>query len=396
MNTITQLAAQTAQLDQAVPFLDLKGINLALAPQLHTALQDVLDSGWVVLGKQVAEFEKEYATFTDAKYAIGVGNGLDALHIALKVLSIGKGAEVIVPSNTYIATVLAISFVGAMPVFVEPRLDTYNIDPELIEAAITPRTAAIMPVHLYGQACEMDQMMQIAERHGLYVIEDNAQSQGATSNGKLTGSFGHINGTSFYPGKNLGAIGDAGAITTNDENYQKHCLSWRNYGSHKKYYNEVQGFNSRLDELQAAFLRVKLPTLAAENTQRQHVAALYNQALQGIGDVVTPSVADGSTSVYHLYVIRTKYRDALQEHLQRNNIGTMIHYPIPPHLQEAYQSYNWKRGAFPIAEQISNEVLSLPIYPNLSEGQVGRVAEVMKDFFTTCKNDKSDVVGVRG
>lgn len=366
---------------QSIPFLDLKSINLALESELQSAFSDVLHSGWFILGKNVTAFEEEYAKFSGTSYAIGVANGLDALHIALKVLGVGAGDEVIVPSNTYIATMLASSFVGATPVPVEPRIGTYNINPELIEAAITPRTKVIMPVHLYGQAAEMDAIMAIAEKHGLYVIEDNAQAQGAFYNGRTTGSFGHINGTSFYPGKNLGALGDAGAITTNNADYDKNARSWRNYGSHKKYYNEVLGFNSRLDELQAALLLKKLPSLYNDNAERERIASYYTELLQGVGDIITPALADNATSVFHLYVIRTKRRDALQEHLTQNGIGTMIHYPVPPHLQEAYSDKGWKQGQFPLAEEIAQTCLSLPIFPGLTDSQVERVVEVIKAFF---------------
>jgi dTDP-4-amino-4,6-dideoxygalactose transaminase len=246
-----------------LPFLDLKTLNSAYSNEFHAALQEVLDSGWVVLGKQVAEFEREYATYSGVKHVVGVGNGLDALHIALKILGVGTGDEVIVPSNTYIATLLATSFVGATPVLVEPRADTYNINPDLIEAAITPRTRVIMPVHLYGQACEMDAIMAIANKHKLHVIEDNAQAQGAQYNGRTAGSFGAVNGTSFYPGKNLGALGDAGAVTTNHDAYHKDALSWRNYGSHKKYYNEVKGFKPRFCASNSPRLQRKPPNASA-------------------------------------------------------------------------------------------------------------------------------------
>jgi dTDP-4-amino-4,6-dideoxygalactose transaminase len=364
-----------------VPFLDLKAINLAHEAALQAAFTEVLHSGWFILGNNVTKFEEEYALFSGTEYAVGVANGLDALHIALKVLGIGAGDEVIVPSNTYIATTLTTSFVGATPVPVEPRANTYNINPDLIEAAITPRTKAIMPVHLYGQAAEMDAIMAIAEKHGIHVIEDNAQAQGAFYNGRPTGSFGSINGTSFYPGKNLGALGDAGAMTTNSAEYAANIRSWRNYGSHKKYYNEVLGFNSRLDELQAALLRVKLPFLYNDNAERERVAMLYNEHLRGIGDVVLPELAENATSVYHLYVIRTKKRDALQEHLTQNGIGTMIHYPVPPHLQEAYKHQGWKQGQFPLAEEIAQTCLSLPMFPAMTELQVARVATAVRSFF---------------
>lgn len=366
---------------QNIPFLDLKNINLEFEKEFHQALQEVLESGWVILGKQVGEFEKEYSLFSNVQHTIGVANGLDALHLALRVLDIGEGDEVIVPSNTYIATVLAISYVGAVPVFVEPCLDTFNIDVTKIESAITPRTAALMPVHLYGQSCEMDVIVQLAEKYNLVVIEDNAQSHGAEYKGKKTGSFGHLNGTSFYPGKNLGALGDAGALTTNNAEFYQKALSWRNYGSHKKYYNEVKGYNSRLDELQAAFLRIKLRHLTKATEERRIIAQFYDKALYGIGDVVTPKIAEYCTHVYHLYVIRTSYRDELQQYLSRHNIGTMIHYPLPVHLQEAYQDHQWHKGQFPISEHISNTVLSLPLYPGMTEQDVVAVCTAIKSFF---------------
>lgn len=364
-----------------IPFLDLKSINLTHEAALEAAFKEVLHSGWYILGNNVTKFEEEYALFNGVEHTIGVANGLDALHIALKVLEIGKGDEVIVPSNTYIATTLTTSFVGATPVPVEPRTGTYNINPDLIEAAITPRTKAIMPVHLYGQAAEMEAIMAIANKHGIHVIEDNAQAQGAFYDGRPTGSFGSINATSFYPGKNLGALGDAGAITTNSADYAAKVRSWRNYGSHKKYYNEVLGFNSRLDELQAAFLRAKLPYLYNDNAERERVAAHYDAQLLGIGDIITPKLAENASSVYHLYVIRTKKRDALQEHLTKQGIGTMIHYPVPPHLQEAYKHQGWKQGQFPLAEEIAQTCLSLPIFPMMTEAQVEQVVEAIRTFF---------------
>ena len=366
---------------ESVPFLDLKSLNLAHETALTEAFRRVLHSGWFVLGKSVEAFEEEYAKFSGSRYAIGVANGLDALHIALKALNIGEGDEVIVPSNTYIATMLASSFVGASPVPVEPRADTYNINPEAIEAAITPRTKVIMPVHLYGQAAEMDAIMAIARKHSIFVVEDNAQAQGAFYNGKPTGSFGDVNGTSFYPGKNLGALGDAGAVTTDSDDLTRRARSWRNYGSHKKYYNEVLGFNSRLDELQAAFLLEKLPFLYNDNAERERVAERYDELLSGVGDLVLPRIAENATSVFHLYVVRTRKRDELQAFLSARGIGTMIHYPVPPHLQEAYRERGWKQGQFPIAEEIAQTCLSLPMYPALQNAQIERVAECVREFF---------------
>jgi len=276
---------------------------------------------------------------------------------------------------------LAITAVGATPVFAEPNAATYNLSPTTFEAAVTPRTKAVMPVHLYGQACEMDAIMAIADKHSLFVIEDNAQSQGAMSGGEMVGSIGHISGTSFYPGKNLGALGDAGAITTNDSALAQKAAVIRNYGSQKKYYNEVQGMNSRLDELQAALLGVKLPHLAGWSQERNTLAAWYNEQLQHVPAVVTPAIADGCTSVYHLYVIRTDKRDALQQHLQQHGISTLIHYPVPPHLQEAYALLGYQKGDFPIAESLAETCLSLPLYIGMTREEVGYVCGTIHSFF---------------
>jgi dTDP-4-amino-4,6-dideoxygalactose transaminase len=365
-----------------IPFLSFDAVNEKIRAEMITAFTTVFDSKWYILGKAVQQFEQEYAAFNQVPHCIGISNGLDALHLCLKALDIGPGDEVIVPSNTYIATVLAISYVGAAPVFVEPDEASFNIDPQLIEAAITPNTKVIMPVHLYGQCCQMDAIMEIAEKHNLHVIEDNAQAQGATYNGRLAGSFGIANGTSFYPGKNLGALGDAGAVTTASDVIVTKIKALRNYGSQKKYYNETIGYNMRLDELQAAFLSVKLGHLAGWTTERQQIAAWYDAALKGIGDIITPATATGATHVYHLYVIRTTQRDALQQHLQQNGISTLIHYPIPPHLQEAYQHLGYRQGHFPIAEKMAATCLSLPIFPGLQQQQVQHIASTIQSFFT--------------
>ena len=364
-----------------IPFLNFEPMHQFIRSEMIQSFQEVYDSNWFVMGKKLEIFEKEYATFNQTKYSIGVSNGLDALHLALKALNVTKGDEVIVPSNTYIATALATSYVGATPVFVEPDAQTYNINPSNIEAAITPKTKAIMPVHLYGQACDMDAIMAIAKKHNLFVVEDNAQAHGATFNGKITSSFGNANGTSFYPGKNLGALGDAGAVTTNDEALAKKIFMLRNYGSEKKYHNEEIGFNMRLDELQASLLSVKLKHLNEWTRQRKVIANLYNAALKNIGDLILPSVHPNSTHVYHLYVIKTKNRDGLQKHLSENGIGTLIHYPIPPHLQNAYQFLNLKKGSFPVAEELADTCLSLPIWPGMTSNQVNIVAENIKKSF---------------
>lgn len=364
-----------------IPFLSFEHTNKLIRQDILDAFECFFDSGHYVLGSRVAQFEKEFALFNNVKYCVGISNGLDALHIALKTLGISAGDEVIVPSNTYIATVLAISYVGANPIFVEPDINTYNIDPLKIEAAITSKTKAIMPVHLYGQCCEMEAIMKIAEKYNLFVIEDNAQSQGATYNGKLTGSWGHINGTSFYPGKNLGALGDAGAVTTNDDALAKKASVLRNYGSDKKYFNEVIGHNMRLDECQAAFLSVKLPHLKKWTTQRQAIAQQYLQILNGVGDLILPFTHKSATHVYHLFVVRTKQRDALQKHMADCGIGSLIHYPIPPHLQEAYHRLGYKKGDFPIAEEIAETCLSLPMWPGMTVEMVHYIANCIKDFF---------------
>lgn len=364
-----------------VPFLDLKQINKSYETDLLEQLKQVIDSGWFIMGKQLSQFETSYAQFNTTKYSVGVGNGLDALILSLKALGIGVGDEVIVPSNTYIASWLAVSYVGATLIPVEPRLETYNINPDLIEEKITSSTKAIMPVNLYGQACELEKIMAIATKHNLFVIEDNAQAQGATCNGKLAGSFGHINGTSFYPGKNLGALGDAGAITSNDESLITKVKTLRNYGSQEKYYNEVKGYNSRLDELQAAFLSVKLKKLIDENNQRIAIANVYLEKLKGIHDLVLPQLADGCTSNYHLFVVRTSKRNELQMHLTSKGIGTVIHYPVPPHKQKAYSDLHFSESNFPLASLIADSCLSLPIFPGMTEEQITYICETIKTFY---------------
>ena len=364
-----------------IPFLSFDAGNDRIRNEMIHAFQQVFESKWYVLGNYVQQFEKEYAAFNKVQHCVGVSNGLDALFLSLKALGIGENDEVIVPSNTYIATLLAVSYIGAIPVLVEPKIDTYNIDPEKIEAAITARTKAIMPVHLYGQCCEMKDIMAIAEKHGLFVIEDNAQSQGSSHYGQLAGSFGHINGTSFYPGKNLGALGDAGAVTTNDEELAKKVSVLRNYGSEKKYYNETIGYNMRLDELQAALLSVKLKYLDVWTKERQQIAAWYDEALKVNDDLILPVSAKEASHVYHLYVLRANQRDKLQQYLLQQGIGTLIHYPIPPHLQQAYKHLGFKKGDFPIAEKIANTCLSLPLWPGMTEADVLMVGDKIKLFY---------------
>ncbi|MCR8560195.1 DegT/DnrJ/EryC1/StrS family aminotransferase [Mucilaginibacter sp. BJC16-A38] len=363
-----------------IPFLSFDYQNNTIAAEIKEAFQRVFDSKWYILGKELQEFEANYAKFNCVGHCVGVANGLDALQIALNTLGIGPGDEVIVPSNTYIATWLAISAVGATIIPVEPVSTTFNLDPQGIPGAITSRTKLIMPVHLYGQPCQMEEIMTIAGASGLLVVEDNAQAQGATFNGRLAGSFGQINATSFYPTKNLGAFGDAGALTTDDAGLAAKASVLRNYGSEKKYYNEMIGVNSRLDEMQAAFLSVKLKFLHTWNRQRKELAKKYDELLAGTGDLLLPAVAAGAGHVYHLYVIQTKQRDKLQEYLGRAGIETSVHYPVPPHLQKAYR-HRFKPGAFPVAERLAATSLSLPLYPGMPEKDLYAVTESIKAFY---------------
>lgn len=361
-----------------ISFLDLKSINLRQKQEFLKALDSVLDSGWLVLGKQTEAFEKEFGAYCNVQHCIGVANGLEALHLVLRAWGIGAGDEVIVPSNTYIATWLAVSQVGATPVPVEPDLQTFNIDPELIEAAITPRTRAIIPVHLYGQTASMEKIMSIADRHGLKVLEDGAQAHGASLNNRRAGSLGHAAAFSFYPGKNLGALGDAGAVTTNDTDLAEKIRVLRNYGSHIKYQNEIKGYNSRLDELQSAFLRVKLPLLDRDNIHRSKIAAAYTAGLNNLDGLSIPKVCTGHDHVWHLYVVRHANREKLQTRLSELGVGTMIHYPIPPHLQPAYKNLRIESGALPISERIHREVLSLPMGPTMNHEEASAVINAVR------------------
>lgn len=366
-----------------IPYLSFEKTNQEIEEEINAAFKETFQSAWYILGEKVKTFEKEYAQFSSTQYCIGVANGLDALILSLKALDVKEGDEVIVPSNTYIATWLAVSYLGAIPVPVEPNLATYNIDPNQIEEKITLKTKGIIPVHLYGQACEMDAIMDIASKYNLWVLEDNAQAQAAYYNGKMTGSFGNANATSFYPGKNLGALGDAGAITTNSNELDQKIRVLRNYGSEKKYYNQVKGFNSRLDELQAAFLSVKLKRLQQWTAERKALAAVYHEKLKNIPELILPVTAALANHVYHIFLVRTQKRDALISFLNENNIGTLVHYPIPPHLQEAYKELNYKKGDFPLAEEIAETALSLPLYPGLSEEQLNFICEKIKLFFAS-------------
>ena len=362
-----------------VPFLELKSQYAALKPEIDAAIGRVLDRSWFILGDELAAFEAEFAAACGARFAVGVGNGTEALHLALRALGVGSGDEVITVAHTFIATALAISWAGARPIFVEVDPDTYTIDVERAAAAISPRTKAIMPVHLYGQPADMSGLMELAQAHGLEVLEDCAQAHGARYGGRMVGMFGSIGSFSFYPGKNLGAYGDGGALVTNDPALDERLRLLRNYGQSTKYYHVVQGYNSRLDELQAAVLRVKLGYLAAWNERRRQLAARYDALLSGT-ELTLPRVAPGREHVYHLYVVRSPRREPLQRHLKERGIGTLIHYPTPVHLQPAYAEAGLARGALPLSERIAGEVLSLPLYPEMSEAQQDAVVAAIRDF----------------
>jgi dTDP-4-amino-4,6-dideoxygalactose transaminase len=363
-----------------IPFLELKQPYIELKDELDCAYQRVMDSGWYILGEEVEAFEKEFAMYCGGRYCVGVGNGLDALHLILRAYGIGPGDEVIVPTNTFIATWLAVSYAGARPVPVEPDPRTYNLDPERVEAAVTSHTRAIIPVHLYGQPADMDAIIEIANARGLKVIEDAAQAHGARYKGRKTGTLGDSSGFSFYPSKNLGAMGDSGAIVTNDATLAESLRLLRNYGSRVKYDHKAQGFNSRLDPLQAAFLRVKLRHLNEWNARRSAVATRYLDKLKDIPGLILPTVPAWVEPVWHLFVIRHSSRDALQNHLQKEGVGTLIHYPVPPHLSEAYRARGWEAGDFPLAEQLADTVLSLPIGPHLSEEAQEHVICSIRNF----------------
>lgn len=364
-----------------IPFYSSAPMHQMLKAEMDTFWRKFYDSNWYVLGAEVEDFEVAYATFNQTRFCVGVANGLDALHIALKALGIGPGDEVIVPSNTYIASWLGVSQVGAIPVPVEPDPHTWNIAPQHIEAAITSRTRAILPVHLYGQACAMGPIMDLALRHHLGVVEDNAQAHGATFRNKPTGSFGHVNGVSFYPTKNLGALGDAGAVTTDDATLADFAKTYRNYGSRQRYYNEMQGLNSRLDAVQAGILRLKLAHLSAWNAERTALAQLYLEQLAGISALTLPHLGQDCTSVWHLFVVLAEKRDDLQTYLQKQGIGTLIHYPLPPHLQQAYTDLGFLKGQFPLAEMIAEKCLSLPLYPGMPKEHVLMVARTIGEFY---------------
>ncbi|MBS1370052.1 MAG: DegT/DnrJ/EryC1/StrS family aminotransferase [Lentisphaeria bacterium] len=363
-----------------IQFLDMKAPYLELKGELDEAYFRFMNSGWYVLGPETEAFEKAFAEYCGTKFCVGVSNGLDALCLGLEAGGVKEGDEVIVPANTYIATWLAVSQVGAVPVPVEPAPGTFDIDPARIEEAITPRTSAIAVVHLYGVPVDMAPVMEIAEKHGLFVLEDNAQSQGALYRGKRTGALGHAGALSFYPGKNIGAFGEAGAVTTDDPAIADKVRMLRNYGSKKKYHNEMKGYNRRIDSMQAAFLGVKLRYLDEWNERRRKIAARYFEGLRGIGELELPGAAL-EESVWHQFIVRCDRRDELQRFLTEREIQTMIHYPIPPHLSQAYADMNFKRGDFPLSERMAETVLSLPIGPHLKPEEADCVIAAVREFF---------------
>jgi len=346
--------------------------------ELEEKALEVLRSGRYVLGTEVAAFEEEFARYCNSKYCVGLASGLDALWLAFRILGIGKGDEVLVPANTYIASVMGITINGATPVFVEPNM-FYNMDTQQLESYITDKVKAILVVHLYGQAANMEKVVEVCRKYDLRLVEDCAQSHGACYNGQMTGTFGDIGCFSFYPSKNLGAFGDAGAIVTNDKKLADDMRMYRNYGSHKRYYNKVVGANSRLDELQAGLLRVRLKHLDEMLEEREQIAMRYTQEINN-SKIILPTVMENADTVWHQYVIRTKDRDALLQYLKEHGIGTIIHYPIPPHLSEAYRYLGYKKGDFPITEEYADTILSLPMYNGLSYEEQSKVIEVLNTF----------------
>lgn len=356
-----------------VPFVDLQALHQDLIQELDEAIRGVLTRGDFVLGQEVDSFEQDFAAYCGSQYAVGVDSGLSALELGLRAFGIGPGDEVIVPSHTFIATAAAVSFVGATPVLVDVEEQSYNLDVSKLEAAITPHTRAIIPVHLYGLPADMDGIMQLAEEHGLVVIEDASQAHGATYKGRRVGCLGHAAAFSFYPTKNLGAAGDAGMLVTNDANAADQVRAMRNVGQRKKYHHELPPFNHRLDTLQAAVLRIKLRYLDGWTEARRRNAALYREKLQG-SDLLIPVETPGATHVYHVYVVRSPQRDRLQAHLQERGVGTAIHYPVPIHLQPFYAGNGFRQGQFPVTEQICNEILSLPMFPGMTAEQIEYVA----------------------
>lgn len=362
-----------------IPFVSFRPIEKELNEEIHAAFERVVNASWYINGEEGTRFEQAFAAYCKTKYCVGCGNGLDALTLALRALGIGRGDEVLVPSNTYIATALAVTYVGALPIFVEPDIRTYNIDVSRIEENITARTKAVMPVHLYGQPAEMDSILAVARKNGLMVIEDCAQAHGATYHDQSVGSFGNVSGFSFYPGKNLGALGDAGAVITNDKKIAEKVRALGNYGSDYKYHHIYQGYNSRLDEMQAAFLQAKLPQLNRMNQERRRIAKRYLSEISN-PDIILPYVIDGVEPVWHVFAIRCERRNELADYLSSYGIMTNRHYPIPMHLQKAYADLKIKEGELPIAEKISKTELSLPMYYGLSDDEISFIIEKINSF----------------
>ena len=357
-----------------INFLDLKNINNRFRDEIQTRIDRVFDSGWYIRGEENEKFSQNFAEFCETKYALGVANGLDALNLLIKGYGFGKGDEIIVPANTYIATILAISENECTPVLVEPDINTYNINPDLIEEKITEKTKAIMVVHLYGQAVQMEKIWNLAKKYNLKVLEDSAQAHGAIYEGKRTGNLGNASAFSFYPGKNLGCLGDGGAITTNDQELYEKIKALANYGAHKKYYNLYKGFNSRLDEIQAAVLDVKLKYLDEDNNKRREIAKLYRENIKS-PLITLPETYHEMAHVWHVFPIRVQNRDLFQKYLMENEIQTVIHYPTPPHKQQAYKE--WSNLSFPISEKIHREIISIPISPVMCDNEIDRVIEVL-------------------
>ncbi len=364
-----------------VPFLSLDELHERLRDEILSHFEVFYDSRSFILGKEVGRFEEAYARFSGTRHCIGVANGFDAVYLALEALDISEGDEVIVPSNTYVATWLAVSRTEATVVPVDPDPHTFNIDPAAIEEAVTPRTRAVLPVHMFGQACDMEAIAEVADRHGLFVVEDNAQAQGAECRGRPTGSFGSINATSFYPSKILGALGDAGAVTTDDGALAYHVRTMRNYGSGRKNFHEVIGVNSRMDEIQAGVLAIKLKHLSGWIEERRRTAGWYREELEGVEGLILPYTAPEVSHVYHLYVVRSRYRDELRQYLADHGVETMVHYPVPPHLQRAYRGLGFGTGSLPIAEELAETSLSLPFFVGMTREQVRIVAGWICEFF---------------
>ena len=372
-----------------IPFLDLQQIHAQIRGEIDRAIARVVDSGKFVLGAEVGAFEDAFARYCEAKHCVGVGNGLEALHLILCALEVGTGDEVIVSSNTYIANWLAVNMVGATPVPVEPDPRTYNLDPSRVEAAITGRTKVLMPTHLYGQPVDLDPLLEIVQRHGIKLVEDAAQAHGARYRGRRIGAHGDAVAWSFYPGKNLGALGDGGAVTTNDPALAERIRVFGNYGSHIKYVNDVRGYNSRLDPIHAAVLGVKLHHLDEWNACRQRLASRYLARMSNSG-VILPIVPDWAEPVWHLFVIRSRRRDDLAQYLAERGIETLIHYPIPPHLQRAYADTHIQRESLPVAEQLAAEILSLPIGPHLTTENIDQVVDAVDSF--AARDDASGAI----